>query len=195
MKKVVACDVDLTVVDSLTSWYDWLRQYSDEPVLNVSRSYDLRPEMRAILDRAGRPDIDPMTYWENDDLYDAMEPIVGSVEALKNIVDDGNELIFVSSCFPEHEESKVAFLETFFPFASAFISTHDKHFVAYDVLIDDKLEHMKLGTSYRPQAKHILFTGIRADGTDLQRMGFTKMNRWDKLDYLLNPPYYGPAFA
>lgn len=194
-RKVVAVDVDLTVVDSLTPWMDWLRQFSEEPVKNESRTYNLVPEMQDILDRAGFYDVDPLEYWRRTDLYDGLEIVDGALEALKRVKERGDDLVFVSSCFPEHEASKTKLLERHFSFADAFISTHAKHFVAYDVLIDDKLEHMRLGDLYRPLAKHILFTGIRADGTDYQRMRFTKMNRWDKLDRLLNPPYFGPAFA
>jgi 5'(3')-deoxyribonucleotidase len=187
VKKLVAVDVDLTVVDSLSAWYKWLSVFSDEPVLNESKSYNLYPEIRGILDRAGHPDVDPLDFWRMDDLYDTLKPVEGSVEALKQVYDSGDILLFVSSCFPEHEKSKVNLLNKYFPFMDAFISTHDKHFVAYDVLVDDKLEHMRLGHIHRPQAQHILFTGVRADGTIEDRFPYKQMSKWSHFDFILNP--------
>lgn len=182
---VIAVDVDLTVVDTLTPWMEWLAQFTDEKVKNENGVYNLEPEMRAILARAGRPSVDPLKYWKQDDLYDTLYPIDGAVEALEMAKRRGHQVVFVSSCFPEHTASKERLIKMCFPFADGFIATHDKHFVGYDVLIDDKLEHMKLGMQHRPRAQHILFTGVRADGTMLQRMMFDKMNSWDKLESLL----------
>lgn len=177
---LIAVDVDLTVVDTLTPWMHWLEEFTDEKVKNESGAYNLEPEIREILLRAGRDDVDPLEYWKNPCLYDYREPIPGAVENLKKFYQE--DIVFVSSCFPEHTASKIRFLEKHFPFAAGFIATHDKHFVGYDVLIDDKLEHMRLGLQHRNRANHILFTGVRADGTDYQRMAFTKMNSWDKLE-------------
>lgn len=181
--------MDLTVVDSLSAWYKWLSVFTDEKVQNESKSYNLYPEMRAILDRAGCFDVDPMEFWRLTDLYDTLVPVEGSIEALRQVKDDENTLIFVSSCFPEHESSKIKFLERNFPFMDSFISTHDKHFVAYDVIVDDKLDHMRLGHTFRPQASHIMFTGIRADGTKEQRWQYRQMDRWEQFDFILNPAH------
>jgi 5'(3')-deoxyribonucleotidase len=196
---VIAVDVDLTVVDSLTPWMDWLEEFTDEKVKNVSGAYNLEPEIREILLRAGRDDVDPLEYWKNPCLYDTMEPIEGAVEALANIKRRGHQVVFVSSCFPEHTASKERLLKRCFPFADGFIATHDKHFVGYDALIDDKLEHMRLGLHHRPRSQHILFTGVRADGTQVQRMMVDKISSWDKLERLLfctrQLRYNEPAFA
>lgn len=180
MKKVVAVDVDFTVVDSLSPWMDWFNLLAEERVMNEDRSYNLVPEMKAILARAGLKYIDPLDFWRSQYLYDDLEPLEGSVEALNRIKSHGHDLVFVSSCFPEHEDSKKRFLTKHFEF-DAFISTHDKHFVGYDVLIDDKLEHMRLGMLYRPNATHLLFTGLRADGFPEQRSPFIQLNHWDYL--------------
>lgn len=180
MRKVVAVDVDLTVVDSLTPWYKWLSVFTDEPVLNESKAYNLVPEMRAILDRASCEDVDPLDYWRRDDLYDNLFPVDGAYEALKRVKARDNTLLFVSSCFPEHEASKVRFLKKFFPFYDAFISTHDKHWIAYDTIVDDKVEHMRLGVQHRPAARHWVFTGIRADGHVMDRAPYHELNNWDQ---------------
>lgn len=177
-KPIIAVDVDLTVVDSLTPWFKWLRQYSDEPVWNRDNSYDLAPEMRAILDRAGYVNVDPLDFWRQNNLYHHMTPIEGCVDALRAAYKRGCEIVFVSSCFAEHTNSKAWMIKRHFPFASGFIATHDKHFVGYDMLIDDRLDHMRLGMKYRPQSDHILFVGIRADGSCEDRKGLEMLSDW-----------------
>lgn len=182
MRKVVAVDVDLTVVDSLKPWMDWFRQFTEETVKNESRDYNLVPEMKAILDRAGRQDIDPLDYWRTD-LYDGLFPVEGAYEALKRVKANDDILLFVSHCFPEHEASKIRFLKKFFPFYDAFISTEQKHFIAYDVLVDDKVAHAHLGHQFRPCANHIIYTGVRADGHVMDRVGYDKLEDWNQFSY------------
>lgn len=177
-KPVIAVDVDLTVVDTLTPWFEWLRQYSDEPVKNEHNKYDLAPEMESILDRAGYRDVDPLDYWRQHNLYHKLDPIPGCVEALEKAHKIGWNVVFVSSCFAEHTNSKAWMIKRHFPFAAGFIATHDKHFVAYDVIIDDRLDHMRLGTQHRPHSDHILFTGLRADGKPEDRKDFEILNDW-----------------
>jgi 5'(3')-deoxyribonucleotidase len=177
---IIACDVDLTVVDSLTPWMDWFKQFTDKPVLNLTRTYDLVTEMKEILVADGLKNyVDPISFWRKPDLYDKLEPVEGSVEALKRAHDNGQTIVFVSSCFPEHTQSKINFLKRCFNFSDGFIATHEKHYVAYSELIDDKLEHMALGFEHRYMASHILFTGIRADGFEKDREPYEQMNSWD----------------
>jgi 5'(3')-deoxyribonucleotidase len=196
----LAVDVDLTVVDTLTPWMEWFKQYTDEPVKNEDKAYNLDPEMRVILARAGRSDVDPVAYWKKPDLYDNLDPIPGAVENLKYISDNYNvAVVFASTCFPEHTASKERLIKRCFPFADGFIATHDKHFIGYDALIDDKLHHMQMGRFFRPKAQHIIFTGVRADGTDIDRLPLTKMKDWNKLERILDhtrpASRFTPAFA
>jgi 5'(3')-deoxyribonucleotidase len=178
---IIAVDVDLTVVDSLTPWMEWFKQFTDIPVLNKTRTYNLVPEMKEILAKAGgiKNYVDPLSFWRHADLYDKLQPVEGSVEALQRAKDGGETIVFVSSCFPEHTQSKINFLKRCFPFADGFIATHEKHYVAYGTLIDDKLEHMELGFEHRYMANHILFTGIRADGFERDREQYQQMSNWD----------------
>lgn len=178
---LIAVDVDLCVVDSLTPWMEWFKQFTDKPVLNKTKTYHLVPEMKEILASEGLKDyVDPISFWRHADLYDKLEPVEGAIEALYRAKrDGGHHIVFVSSCFPEHVQSKINFIDKFFPYNDGFISTHDKHFVAYDELVDDKLEHMELGSEYRPLSAHTLFTGVRADGFEQQREKYSQLNRWD----------------
>jgi 5'(3')-deoxyribonucleotidase len=162
-QKVIAVDVDLTVVDTLTPWMNWFYARTGEHIKNEDGAYDLVPEMNEIIQRKGLS-FDPFDFWRIGDLYDELVPIPFSMLALASLSQAGHAILFVSSCVPEHTASKQAFLNKWFPYHNGFIATKDKHFVDYDVLVDDRIEHILHGQAYRPDAKHFLYTGIRQDG-------------------------------
>lgn len=177
-RKLIACDVDLTVVDTLTPWLKWFESIVGLPVNNEDHEYDLVPEMRQLIHKAGVPYFDPMKYWHNPNLYDNLEPLNGSVMVLEAL-SKTSDIVFVSSCVPEHMESKLNFLKRNFYFMKGFLSTHDKHFVDYDLLIDDKIEHILKGYEYRPYADHLLFTGVRADGQPEDHRSLDILSSWN----------------
>jgi len=180
MSKIVAVDVDLTVVDTFNPWMEWFESYTGgRKVLNEDGAYDLVPEMNRILAEIG-VDLNPFDFWRKTDLYDNLEPVPGVVDVIRAMKDGGYTVVFVSSCVPEHTKSKKWFLDHHFGYAP-FIATHEKELVAYDCLIDDKLYHIKQGLKARPNAMHILFTGVRADGLPDERENVNTMDCWSKI--------------
>lgn len=176
--KVIAVDVDLTVVDTLNPWLKWVEKYTGgRKVRNESGQYDLVPEMKELLEAADNGHINPFSFWKDDCLYRDLQPLPGSLSALHSLSRQSH-IVFVSSCVPEHTRSKELFLKKWFPFAEGFISTTEKHFVGYDILIDDKIEHLQLGKIQRPNAQHLLFTGVRADGTSKTREAYELLSDW-----------------
>lgn len=178
---LVVVDVDLTVVDTLTPWLEEFYQVTGKRVLNEDGNYDLLPEMTRLMEEAGVKGYNPYSFWERADLYDNLLPMEGCIQALKRYKTYGWDVVFASACVPGHTKSKMKFLDEFFPFKDGFIATHEKHFLDYALLIDDKLYHMKKGESYRPWANHIMFTGLRVDGKPEESACITKMNHWNEL--------------
>lgn len=181
---ILGVDVDLTVVDSLKPWLDWFEDRTGRRVQNADGNYDLVPEMHQIMKEArisGKNWFDPMEFWHYDNLYDGLEPLEGAVDALAAAKDSGWTILFISSCIPDHERSKKQFLKRHFPFASAFISTHDKQFIDYDILIDDKLEHARQGMIWRPDSRHIVYTMVRKDGKPGEAEKFETLDSWGNL--------------
>lgn len=178
---VIAVDVDLTVVDTLTPWMRQFKTRTGEFIKNESGSYDLLPEMSEIIKRKGIKNYDPYSFWCLPDLYDDMEPVPYCVDELRKLQLMGNQIVFVSTCIPTHIDSKKRFLNKYFPWADGFIDTKDKHFVAYDVLIDDKIEHLRLGDFHRGSALHLLYTGIRLDGKPGEADDYEEMADWRNL--------------
>jgi len=130
MKKVVAVDVDLTVVNSAKEWARWYFNLTGHDLGEISSENN---DIETLMKNHN----DPMEFWRKPDLYDNMEPIPESVVFLDKIVELGIDVVFVSACYPSHENSKRLFLKRNFKFEHGFISTSDKHFVRCDYFIDD----------------------------------------------------------
>lgn len=178
-KPVVAIDIDLTVVDTLTPWLIWLQRkglhFPSEAFLcqqtengNWLTHYDRMPEF-AHINGFGNIEIGDlikshMEYWSNPKLYDFLKPIPSAVEKIHRMVKEIDaEIVWVSHCISGHKDSKVEFIKHYFPqdvFKWEFVDTRAKHRVNYDVLIDDNPSIMKACIEKNPRSKHIMFTGV-----------------------------------
>lgn len=164
-------DFDLTLVDSLWPWIEWFNFHLDKmnafarcdgstlAELITKECYlsfpgeqlaDLMNQRQVHLVKEDQ--LDPMSYWRQRDLYDAMKPLAGAREFFLNIQEHmmrhcgfGDvEFVCVTKCEPEHEHSKRRFIATHFSdLFSGFLSTDDKHLVAMDCLIDDNPKYVK----------------------------------------------------
>lgn len=146
---VLAVDVDLTLVDSLTSWLEYYNS-------NQGSSFTMHdlpePEPDEIIDLVPwfkeRGISDPLEYWKGD-IYSQFYGHTVNVSfrhfLRKLVFQLGNatgkvvETIVVSSCFPEHENSKRDLVRRVFRAETPFISTSAKHMVDFDLIIDDSL--------------------------------------------------------
>jgi 5'(3')-deoxyribonucleotidase len=189
--KIVAVDVDLTFVDSLTPWLAWFTEQTGETIKNEDGAYDLVPEMKAIIARKGL-DFDPFAFWLKKDLYDDLRPLKDAVDVLNETRAAGAKIIFVSLCEPEHLRSKDAFIRRFMrKNYDGFISTGEKHFVGYDVLIDDREKHHELGMLHRPNSTHLLFNGVlRTTTKRVIPSHFNVVDNWIQVDdYFTSKPW------
>lgn len=137
MKKILFCDVDSTVVDTLNDWINWY-EYKTKHFIDHIISHD-NDNVEKIMNNDL---IDPLDYWRRTDLYDNLKPINQCVDVLKefkNIYD----IIFISDCFNEHINSKRKFLKKHFPFIDKFIvskGNKGKHYC--NIIIDDYYKNL-----------------------------------------------------
>lgn len=143
---VLAIDVDLTLVDSLTPWLESVRtEYGAIRVEGLPS-----PQSDEVLDLVpwlqGMGVKDPLSYWKCCDLYDEMEVNSSFIMFYRELVSSlkfhtGKEVetIVVSSCFPEHENSKRGLIKRVFGDKTPFISTSAKHLVDFDLIVDDSM--------------------------------------------------------
>lgn len=139
---IIGVDVDLTVVNSDRLWFDWC----NSKCRNQLNYESLVAEGGTIPYHFGElfGFVNPGTaldFWNEESIYDELEPIPGAVEALE-IISKTHEIVFVSKLMGNHFESKKQFLETHFPFMAGFIGTDQKHFARVDMLIDDRVDHL-----------------------------------------------------
>lgn len=143
---VLAIDVDLTLVDSLTPWLESVRTEHGAirlellPSPQPDEALDLVPWLQDMGVK------DPLSYWKCGDLYDEMKVNSSFIMFYRELVSSlkfhtGKEVetIVVSSCFPEHESSKRELVKSVFGDKTPFISTSAKHFVDFDLIIDDSM--------------------------------------------------------
>ena len=147
MKKKIAIDIDLTIVDMGIEWQDWLQfkyNYKDfdkfiDDCDKRQISYNLS-EYFDILDKE-----EGFYFWKNSDLYDHMELLNGCYDVIKNLWQAGFEIYFVSVTEPEHMKSKKDFLIRNFDFLDKinFIATDTKHCMdGCFAFIDDRMENI-----------------------------------------------------
>ncbi len=153
-KKIILCDVDLTVVDPIPLWWRWLQiQYGfildfgyiagRARLNNEKLPYDVSVLFGdAHKNRGGEElKLDPSDFWRNEGIYDLMIPLPGVVEALRKLSKE-YEIRFVSHCKGNHHKSKYEFLKRNFPFMSGFAATKEKYMLHADIFIDDRNDHL-----------------------------------------------------
>lgn len=157
VRKIIAVDVDLTVVDTLNPWLEWYDALTGHDIFDdvKKETYNLEELMHM------HPS--PLDYWKKPDLYDDLVPMGDSVEILKEL-SDKYDIIFVSSCFPEHITSKELFLQKYFSFHKGFISTHQKQYAKCDIFIDDYIKHIDQVKKYNPECLCILHKSDMNEG-------------------------------
>lgn len=133
-KFTIAFDFDLTFVNSLSPWIDWVNASGATPPIAWAEIID-RGDLVPFFESRGVANA--WEYWLLPDLYDDMQPMQNAVEVLQALKDRGHTVICVSKCTPEHLASKKRMLDKYVPFIDGFIDTGDKQFVDFDVIIDD----------------------------------------------------------
>ncbi len=172
---VIAIDVDLTVVDSLNPWLDWFNERVGADLEHAQLlQYNLAPIMRQQAAKQGHFDFDPYVYWKQPDLYDKLEPLGGAVDIIKKL-NRLHTVVWVSHCFPEHENSKINFLRKFGE-NIPFISTQTKKLVAFDVIIDDNLDI--LNTIHDGRFR-IQYNELSKPWTRNETVGDLLIDKWD----------------
>ena len=173
-KPILMVDVDDTVVPSVREWVEWYHDLTGHEL-----THDLRTNGKTndILDLMHKHR-DPLEFWKQPRLYQAMQPRSGSVEVLREMAEHF-DIIFVSASMPEHTHSKEMFLTKHFGFHKGFISTGTKQFVRADYFIDDYKKYLRDVQQYQPDCKCIqIRTKLSNEGE------FPLLDWWEIRDYL-----------
>ncbi len=132
MNKIIAVDVDLTVVRSDLAWLDWLNKQSGKNLTLEDCGMDYN--LGKYFPEVGNP----FYFWKREDTYDKMTVMEDSVKALSELYNQGYKIEFVSHCFDVHYQSKLNMLKRSYPFDIVLRSTGDKSEIKFDYFIDDR---------------------------------------------------------
>lgn len=138
MRKVLAVDVDITLVDTDIAWMRWLDKLTGRDLAYTYGVDNLPYDVSKLYEPYLMNKTDAMDFWRQEDLYDSMLPQHGSVESLKLLSKWGWDILFVSQIKGNHSKSKFYFLKKYFPFMAGAIWTKEKHYVRCDAIIDDR---------------------------------------------------------
>lgn len=143
MGKIIAVDADLVLAASDKAWWDWMckvtkcnAKFPKEDKLE----YDLSSYFKVFLETYKR---DAMDFWRGTTVYDFIDPVEGSVEAILDLYSIGFEIVVVSHVKGNSNKSKYQFIDRYFGKAiSGYVATKEKHYINCDYVIDDRISNL-----------------------------------------------------
>jgi 5'-nucleotidase len=115
--------------------------------------------------------------------WDYLEPIPGSQDMIKRLINEGHEIILVTASHPQTVLYKFNFLDKYFPFIpfQDVIVTSRKQMVRGDVLIDDAPHNLESG-----EYKGILMDMPYNRNYDEKAKGFIRVHNWNEIYEAIN---------
>ena len=142
---ILGCDVDITVAPSDRWWLHWLESVTGAKISipKDNLNYDLTVYFKDELNYEG---LTGFEFWKQEGLYDGdyTSPVEGSVDALKQLVEEGATLVFISHEMGLHGRSKREWIKRHFPFATTTVLTENnkgfnsKSLIDVDCMIEDR---------------------------------------------------------
>lgn len=179
---VIAVDVDNTILDITTRWWEWLESICSckKPMFQYRHplSYDFRIYFEEELKTVNRCAYD---FFRQDGLYDLAKPYEKAVTVLRTLAEAGHEIVFVSAIKGRHSKSKYEFLKRNFPFMSGVVYTKEKQYVSCHVFIDDRASHVNLSKA----PVKILFDAGQQQDEDVKNCKV--VSDWSGVEKLLAP--------
>lgn len=138
---IIAVDVDGVVADLHPAWLDWYnRDWQDNLTIDKITQWDI---CNFVKQECG---LKMLEYLHEPTLYDTVRPVEDSLEAIDWLKNDGNRVVFASSCVTGSCGAKLKWLRkygfvSYDPEVSMchdWIDISDKSLVRADVLIDDR---------------------------------------------------------
>jgi len=141
--------MDSTIVNTCAHWWDYLKYNSrSKPMYNTEQDYI---DVHGVLpyDYSNCFDISKKVahqFWYRSDLYDSLSPIDGAVDVLKKLHDEhGLSIVFCSHVCGGHYDTKVNFLNKYFPFNDGILITGQKNLATRSLFaIDDRNSYLNM---------------------------------------------------
>lgn len=133
MNKILALDIDETVVSMWPLWKYWCEEsFGVSPYYSGTIDYNL---CNVFGEKA-------IEFWSDKDLYYNVPPMKNSVETLERMKKLGWQIGFVSYTKKGHFESKCDWVNKWFPFKDFIHCTKEKGFTRCTHFIDDRNKYL-----------------------------------------------------
>ncbi len=150
----IVCDLDGIVVNLIDAWLDcYNSEYNDKLTVAGVKEWDIS---LFVKPECGKKIFDYLGY---AGFFEVLEPIPGAIKALKQLQDDGHEIVICSATeVPEAAKGKMIWLKKHLPFIPKdnIVFTHGKHHIHGDILIDDSPHNIKKCRSVYGDNTHII---------------------------------------
>lgn len=184
--RIIAIDIDLTIVPSDKGWFEWLKN-SSKVFYEESFYHDLLmkkveyylPSYFELYEG-----VNPMDYWAENRTYPSLPLLSDAYRVIKNLYQAGYEIVFVSFCMDckTQFENKLKFLQKRFDFLMpddlTFIPAKKKHYIRCDYIIDDRNLFLK---NQPEDVKLIKMETPYTQCSDLNRE-HTKVSNWNEIE-------------
>ena len=135
---IIACDVDGVVVNPYLRWVEEWNRDHPENLRKMTQVYQ--------TDTTNPLDLEFLNRLTSGDRYVGLAPMDGARQGIRELMEMGHRVVYVTSCVKNMADAKWHWLEEhgFLPKttlqAHDLILAHDKYLVAADLLIDDRFE-------------------------------------------------------
>ena len=180
MNKLVIC-VDIDGV---------LNDLMEKTITRYNKRYDTRLSLADFTDYDIFKDLPYddaekfIALWQEEDLWNSLEPRKGSQRGVKKLVDDGHEVYFATATHPKNFAWKVEWLQHYFGMVQTknIICICNKGLLNCDVLIDDYAENLLANKL----CHRILFDCCWNQGVYDDAHLLTRVHDWDEIIEVVN---------
>ena len=136
---IIAVDID-NVLNDLAS--KTLALYNSRTGKNIQMSDVTTYNFHECLPKEDADNI--VALFKEKELWDSLEPLPGSQKVLRQLANQGNQIIIATATDPINFEWKCEWIKKHFPFIQTdnIIRIMDKSLLKVDVLIDDHIENL-----------------------------------------------------
>lgn len=193
----IAVDVDGVLCDVEKTWIDWLSlKYSDFiddkndfiKKMYECKTFHLNDYILTLFNKKNDVNIDEISdFWKNNTLYDLVEPREYSVECITKLVEHGHDVLFVSSCYPEHQRSKYRWLRKHYNLNTLVACPSDyKHLLpSFDIFIDDRPETIANLVKYTNTKKILQYKTSFINLEIINAPNVTLVSSWEDIEKIL----------
>jgi len=153
---IFGVDVDLTIVDTLILLIQFVRnKLPDEGKIELNRAIenfinnnDIYTNFHDLLNfYLKKYNINQTAddFWSQQNLYDNLYPYKEAEEVIKWLhYKVGFKIVFITTVYPQHYQSKMNFIFKFFPYTYDFVTLDKKYLLGcLDYFVDDNIKHIE----------------------------------------------------